>query len=49
VLNDKKVPKRWMYPVSELQNNQANVNAAIGSQFSGNDNINGIMWLLKAE
>ncbi|TWV96851.1 SusD/RagB family nutrient-binding outer membrane lipoprotein [Chitinophaga pinensis] len=49
VLNDKKVPKRWMYPVSELQNNQTNVNAAISSQFSGNDNINGIMWLLKAE
>jgi hypothetical protein len=49
VLNDKKIPKRWMYPVSELQNNQANVNAAISGQFSGNDNINGIMWLLKAE
>lgn len=49
VLNDKKVPKRWMYPVTELQNNQANVNAAISSQFSGNDNINGVMWLLKAE
>lgn len=49
VLNDKKVPKRWMYPVSELQNNQANVNAAINSQFNGNDNINGVMWLLKAE
>lgn len=49
VLNNKKVPKRWMYPVSELQNNQANVNAAITSQFAGDDNINGIMWLLKAE
>jgi hypothetical protein len=49
VLNDKKIPKRWMYPVSELQNNQANVNAAINSQFAGNDNINALMWLLKAE
>jgi hypothetical protein len=49
VLNDKKIPRRWMYPVSELQNNQSNVNAAIGSQFAGNDDINGIMWLLKAE
>ncbi|WP_157308140.1 SusD/RagB family nutrient-binding outer membrane lipoprotein [Chitinophaga tropicalis] len=48
-LNNKKVPKRWMYPVTELQNNENNVNAAINSQFSGDDNINGVMWLLKAE
>ncbi|PSL25446.1 SusD/RagB family nutrient-binding outer membrane lipoprotein [Chitinophaga ginsengisoli] len=49
VLNNKKVPKRWMYPVTELQTNQTNVNAAINSQFAGDDNINGVMWLLKAE
>lgn len=48
-LNNKRIPRRWMYPVTELQNNQANVNAAISSQFNGDDNINGIMWLLKAE
>lgn len=49
VLNNKKVPKRWMYPVTELQTNEVNVEAAINSQFAGDDNINGIMWLLKAE
>ena len=49
VLNNKKVPKRWMYPVTELQTNQTNVDAAIKSQFAGDDNINGVMWLLKAE
>lgn len=49
VLNNKKVPKRWMYPVTELQTNQTNVEAAISRQFAGDDNINGLMWLLKAE
>jgi len=42
------VPKRWMYPESELQNNTANVNAAIKSQFPNKgDDINATMWLLK--
>lgn len=49
VLNDKKVPKRWMYPESELQTNQANANEAISRQYPEGDNINGVMWLLKAE
>ncbi|UYQ91001.1 SusD/RagB family nutrient-binding outer membrane lipoprotein [Chitinophaga horti] len=49
VLNNKQIPKRWMYPEAELQTNAANVNAAVISQYSGNDNINGEMWLLKAE
>ncbi|PWV47628.1 SusD/RagB family nutrient-binding outer membrane lipoprotein [Chitinophaga sp. S165] len=49
VLNNKKVPKRWMYPIKESQTNQKNVEAAINSQFAGDDNINGIMWMLKAE
>lgn len=49
VLNNKKVPKRWMYPVTESQTNQVNVEAAINRQFAGDDNINGVMWLLKAE
>ncbi|WP_236059591.1 SusD/RagB family nutrient-binding outer membrane lipoprotein [Chitinophaga rhizophila] len=49
VLNDKKIPKRWMYPESEIQNNLTNLNAAINNQFAGNDNINSVMWLLKAE
>jgi len=47
VLNNKRIPKRWMYPESELRLNQQNVTAAIASQYSGNDDINGIMWLIK--
>ena len=48
VLNNEKVPKRWMYPQVELQLNTDNVEAAIGRQFN-DDNINGVMWLLKPE
>lgn len=45
---DTQVPKRWMYPESELQNNADNVQAAIKSQFpSMGDDINATMWLLK--
>lgn len=49
VLNDKKVPKRWMYPENEMQTNQANISAAISRQYPEGDNINGVMWSLKAE
>lgn len=42
------VPRRWMYPESELQNNSDNVQTAIKSQFpSLGDDINATMWLLK--
>lgn len=47
VLNNKVIPKRWMYPQSELQLNQQNVSAAITRQYPNGDNINGIMWLIK--
>lgn len=49
MLNDKKIPKRWMYPESELRYNQKNVSDAIAAQYPQGDNINGLMWLLKAE
>ena len=49
VLNNEQVPVRWMYPQEELQLNSENVQAAIQRQFPGGDNINGVMWLLKAE
>jgi hypothetical protein len=49
VLNNKKIPVRWMYPETELQNNQQHVNDAIARQFSAGDDINAQMWLLKAE
>jgi hypothetical protein len=47
--NGGQVPKRWMYPQSELDNNFDNVAEAINRQYEGNDNINGVMWLLQPE
>ena len=47
VLNNKQIPKRWMYPEPELRLNQANVSAAIASQYPSRDDINGLMWLVK--
>ena len=45
--NGGKVPKRWMYPQSEYSYNGANVQAAVDRQYAGNDNINGVMWVLQ--
>lgn len=47
VLNNKRIPKRWMYPESELRLNQQNVSGAIARQYPEGDDINGVMWLLK--
>lgn len=47
MLNEKRIPKRWMYPESELRLNQQNVGIAISRQYPEGDNINGVMWLLK--
>lgn len=47
VLNNKMIPKRWMYPERELQLNQQNVSEAISRQYPEGDNINGVMWLIK--
>ena len=41
------VPVRWSYPGSEQNVNSSNWKAAVDKQFSGNDNLNGQMWLLK--
>jgi hypothetical protein len=46
-LNNELVPTRWLYPQNEYTINSANVNAAVQTQYSGNDNINGIMWVLQ--
>ena len=48
-LNNGQVPKRWMYPQDELNLNTENVEAAISKQYAGDDDINGVMWLLKSE
>jgi len=42
-----KFPLRWLYPSTELSNNSDNLDAAIQSQYGGNDNVNEVMWLLK--
>lgn len=48
VLNGGQIPKRWMYPESELQLNQQQVTDAIQRQFAQQgDNINATMWLLQ--
>ncbi len=47
VLNDKKIPKRWMYPLDEQNYNGANLQAAIRSQYPEGDHINGVMWLIQ--
>ena len=41
------IPLRWQYPFSESSVNTKNYNAAVQSQYGGQDNINQIMWLLK--
>lgn len=45
--NDMKVPKRWLYPQSEYDYNPGNVAAAVQSQYSGDDDVNKVMWLLQ--
>ncbi|WP_407483103.1 SusD/RagB family nutrient-binding outer membrane lipoprotein [Elizabethkingia meningoseptica] len=47
VLNGGKIPKRWMYPSSEITNNNTNLTNAINKQYPGGDDINGVMWLIK--
>jgi Starch-binding associating with outer membrane len=41
------IPLRYQYPSSELSTNAANYQAAIQSQYSGNDNINAKMWIIQ--
>ncbi len=47
VLNNKRVPKRWMYPIDEQNYNGTNLEAAIKSQYPDGDDINGVMWLIQ--
>lgn len=41
------IPLRFQYPASELATNAENYQAAIQSQYGGNDNISAKMWLIK--
>jgi len=42
------IPRRFQYPTSERDNNNANYNAALSRQFNNNDDsINGELWIVK--
>ncbi|MBS1502995.1 MAG: SusD/RagB family nutrient-binding outer membrane lipoprotein [Bacteroidetes bacterium] len=45
--NGQRIAMRFQYPSSERTANTTNYTAALQSQYSGNDDINGIMWILK--
>jgi len=41
------IPLRWQYPLSEINYNSSNYQAAIQSQYGGADDLNAKMWLIK--
>ena len=44
--NSNKIPRRWLYPVSEATNNVDNYTAAVSRQFgSAGDNLNAELWI----
>jgi len=45
--NGQRIALRFQYPNSERTANSKNYNAALASQYGGNDDINGTMWILK--
>jgi len=45
--NSERIALRFQYPGSEKTANDENYNAALQSQYAGNDDINGKMWLIK--
>ena len=47
ILNGGQIPKRWMYPTDEYENNRVNVENAVRDQFPGGDDVNGVMWILQ--
>jgi hypothetical protein len=47
ILNGGLIPKRWMYPTDEYDNNRVNVENAVRDQYPEGDNINGVMWILQ--
>lgn len=47
IINDEGVPKRWLYPFSEINQNIENLEEAIQRQYPGGDDINAIMWSIQ--
>lgn len=45
--NGGRIAQRFKYPDVERTANAANYQAALSSQYGGNDDINGVMWILK--
>lgn len=45
--NSTRIALRFQYPSSERNANADNYKEALQTQYSGNDDINGVMWLLK--
>ncbi len=45
--NSERIALRFQYPDIERVANATNYEAALGAQYGGNDDINGVMWLLK--
>lgn len=45
--NSARIALRFKYPSSEASANTVNYQAALQNQYGGNDDINGMMWLLK--
>lgn len=41
------LPKRWMYPQTEYDENPDNLKEALDRQYNGNDDNNDLMWILK--
>ena len=41
------IPKRWLYPIDEINYNPTNYAAAISSQFGGAEDVNKDTWLTK--
>ncbi|MBZ9779787.1 SusD/RagB family nutrient-binding outer membrane lipoprotein [Psychroflexus sp. CAK8W] len=47
IINEEGVPKRWMYPFSEINQNVDNLQQAIQRQFPLGDNVNAVMWSIQ--
>jgi len=45
--NGQRIAMRFQYPLSDRSGNTVNYQKALASQYGGNDDINGIMWILK--
>lgn len=45
--NGSRIASRFQYPSPERTANTANYNKALQAQYNGNDDINGVMWILK--